>query len=379
MAKRRSRRSPAATSLGAAAVLGRSGLAMAQQLRRASSAALKPWLKGWQDGLDARRDKWLHDHRPPPASGQWVRGVAAVAAGLRQFQLYLPAGRPPAGAWPLMVMLHGCQQDAATFAHSTRMHRLADREAFAVLYLQQDRHANAQGCWNWFAVRNGRAAQEARLVLAAIDQACLLHGVDRERVAVAGLSAGAGLAALLAQQHGERFRAVIMHSGVPPGLTHDARGALAAMQGRAPGGAAPAAAVAPGAGSSGLAAGLMPGLAPGASPRAEPAWPPLLVIHGDRDTVVSPRNAQQAVAQWAVAGQGRALATRQQQRGKRLPMAVTRWVRRGGADVATLVLVQGLGHAWSGGVASLPFGEPGGPDASTLAWRFAQRQWRHGG
>ena len=49
---------------------------------------------------------------------------------------------------PLMVMLHGCGQDANTFAASTRMNRVAMRERFLVLYPEQDRLANAHGCWN---------------------------------------------------------------------------------------------------------------------------------------------------------------------------------------------------------------------------------------
>jgi poly(hydroxyalkanoate) depolymerase family esterase len=290
----------------------------------------------------------------PAGAGRWLRGLAMAAGGMRQFQLYLPMAAPgqQRTAWPLMVMLHGCHQDAASFAHSTRMHRQADRAGFAVLFVQQDRRANAQGCWNWFDQRSGGAAREMQLVLAAIDQACLLYGTDAGRVAVAGLSAGASLAALLAQSHPERFSAVVMHSGVPPGAAHNARTAVAAMQGRQRHTAAP------------------PDSAAG------PAWPPLLVIHGDSDRVVVPRHADDAVAQWlARTPQARAGAPAKQQRGKRRAALVQRWACRG-RDVATQVLVQGMGHAWSGGPAALPFCDATGPDASTLATRFVLSQWR---
>ena len=46
---------------------------------------------------------------------------------------------------PLMVMLHGCGQDAKTFAASTRMNVVAARERFLVLYPEQDRLSNAKG------------------------------------------------------------------------------------------------------------------------------------------------------------------------------------------------------------------------------------------
>lgn len=92
---------------------------------------------------------------------------------------------------PLMVMRHGCGQDGNSFAASTRMNRVAQRERFLVLYPEQDRLSNSQGCWNWFDTTSGRAFGEAALILKAVDQVCLLYPVDRTRGVIAGLSAGA--------------------------------------------------------------------------------------------------------------------------------------------------------------------------------------------
>ena len=49
-----------------------------------------------------------------------------------------------------------------------------------------------------------------------------------------------------------------------------------------------------------------------------------------------------------------------------------------GSTVATLVAVEGLAHAWSGGAASKAFSDGQGPDASRMAWAFAARQFRSG-
>ena len=43
--------------------------------------------------------------------------------------------------------------------------------------------------------------------------------------------------------------------------------------------------------------------------------------------------------------------------------------------MATLAVVQGLPHAWSGGAAGQPFSNPAGPDASRLVCAFAQKQF----
>jgi poly(hydroxyalkanoate) depolymerase family esterase len=285
--------------------------------------------------------------RAPTGAGDWIAGVAMGAAGMRRYRLFRPPDVRVGERLPLLVMLHGCRQDAAAFASSTRMNRVALRERFLVLYPEQDRLANAQGCWNWFETRSGRAAGEAQLILKAVEQVTLLYGVDRERIAIAGLSAGATMAALLAARHPDRFQAVVMHSGVPPGAADSSSTALAAMRGRR---------------------------APPGLESAQPL-PPLLVIHGGRDRVVSARNAQESVRIWAEAGGATAAGGRAVQRGRRHPMTVTEF-RAGGRGAATLVEIAQLGHAWSGGAAGHAYGDALGPDASRMTWAFVSRAFR---
>jgi len=326
---------------GWAGVFARSMQALTSSTWRQGSAAMAQAVR---PVLDKRR--------PPAGPGQWISGVAVGAAGMRRFRLYRPPGIVFGERLPLMVMLHGCGQDAKTFATSTRMNRIAARERFLVLYPEQDLVSNPQGCWNWFDTASGRAYGEAGLIMKAVDQVCLMYAVDRARIAVAGLSAGASMAALLVTRHPERFGAVVMHSGIPPGTAHSPLSALGAMHGHR--------ATRP------LAdkAGVRP-----------TAWPPLMVIHGTRDRVVAASNARAAVQVWADAAGAAPASARSVQRGKRYATSVTDFKRRG-RTVATLVEVDGLGHAWSGGAASQPYSDGLGPDASRMAWAFAARQFR---
>ena len=104
------------------------------------------------------------------------------------------------------------------------------------------------------------------------------------------------------------------------------------------------------------------------------ALPPLLVLHGDADNVVSIANAAATVALWAQALDARPGATRTVQRGQRYAARVTEF-KTAGRAVVVLREVVGLAHAWSGGAAQCSYSDPAGPDASALIWAFVARQF----
>jgi poly(hydroxyalkanoate) depolymerase family esterase len=298
----------------------------------------------------------LNSNRPPAGQGRWLPGVAMGPGGARQYALFVPhtldrIRREPA---PLMVMLHGCGQSAAEFAQVTRMNELAASEGFLVLYPQQDVLHNGKNCWNWWDTQLGSAQAEAATLMQAIQQVSLTHGVDRERVAIAGLSAGGSMAALMGAIYLDRFCAVAMHSGVAPGAARSGFTALAAMQGHR---------------SQDVAVTAV-GKAESAAARHR-RLPPMLVLQGDADLVVRRSNGEQAADLWAQISGARARLPRQLQRGQRLPWRQTDFVAGGELSVR-LCEIEGLGHAWSGGRARHAFSDPSGPNATRMIWRFAQ-------
>lgn len=285
-----------------------------------------------------------------PAAANWHAGVTMGATGARHYRLYRPPGMRPGERLPLLVMLHGCAQDGEGLAASSRMNAIAARARFLVLYPEQDRLANMQGCWNWYDTRSGRAQREADSIAAMIDQICLQQPVDPQRVALAGLSAGASMAALLATRHPERFRAVAMHSGIAPGVAQSSASALSAMRGR------------------------RRATTPLAPPGSAKHWPSLLVLQGSADPIVAPSNGAQAAQLWAAVEAAMPGKPRSVQRGARYRATVTDFRTRGRL-VVTLCEVMGLGHAWSGGAAGKPYSDPKGPDASRMIWAFVARQF----
>src|SRR5258708_14350433 len=92
---------------------------------------------------------WREAHDDVVDCGCFSTHTYANAAGRRQYRLYVPAG---AGndALPLIVMLHGCTQNADDFAAGTQMNALAERHRCLIAYPVQPQQANPSKCWNWF-------------------------------------------------------------------------------------------------------------------------------------------------------------------------------------------------------------------------------------
>lgn len=288
-------------------------------------------------------------HKIGSVQTQQSTGMTSGSAGGLRYSLYKPQKVRQSERLPLLVILHGCGQNAQTLAASTRMNLLAERERFLVFYPEQSHIANMQGCWNWHQTRTGKAQSEADAIAAAIDQICQSQAVDTARIALAGLSAGAGMAALLATRCPERFRAIAMHSGIAPGVAHSNATALSAMR------------------SSRAGTPL--------SPMAENVHlPALLVIQGSADPIVAPKNAVEAARLWAALEGAKPGPSRTVQRGKRYPATVTDYRNRGRL-VVTLCEISGLAHAWSGGAAKQAYSDPKGPDASRMIWTFAAKQF----
>lgn len=294
-----------------------------------------------------------HDDAAP--GGRFESGTFSGPSGSRSYRLYVPEELPQRPA--LVVMLHGCTQDAADFAAGTRMDEHARVRGFLALYPEQTSEHHPQKCWQWYDEAHQRAdAGEPALLAAMVRRVAEERGADPERVYLAGISAGGSMAWVLAVTHPGLFAKVAVHSAVPYGVATDVNGALAALQA--------------GAGDPSRAVERIVAAAAGA-----PRLPPALVLHGAADPVVRPINGDEGACLWAEAMGGadgsRALVRREdelEEGGRRVRRV--RWAAADGAVAVEGWRIEGLGHAWSGGSPDGSYTDPEGPDATARIVEF---------
>ncbi|NRR33195.1 PHB depolymerase family esterase [Oxalobacteraceae bacterium] len=281
------------------------------------------------------------------------------------YWLYLPKNVPAKAATagvPLIVMLHGCQQSATQFAQGTRMNQLAEKKGFAVLYPQQLVSSQAHRCWRWFdrAVQEGGG--ETAMIAGMIEQVLAQHPVDRRRVYVCGISAGAGMANIIALNRPDLIAAVGLHSGPVYGGGHSTIGALGVMQ---------------------HGAGMRVEHAIHEVMARKPDYPamPTLLIQGLDDKVVRPVNQSQLVRQTMLLNRiGADIAPRVTlkpgtRNGSRNRHEIRDFVV-GRKVMLRVAQVSDLDHAWSGGDPELKYHAKAGPDASKMMLDFFARHSR---
>ena len=147
--------------------------------------------------------------------------VPAITHSLH-YRLCLP--KPTPSGLPLIVMLHGCQQNAADFAQGTRMNAHAAKHGFAVLYPEQSLRVHPHRCWRWYAQDAQKGEGDVAAVASLIQEILETHPIDPQRVYVCGISAGAALAHLLALTHPELIAAVALHAAPVSGVSSSAEG-----------------------------------------------------------------------------------------------------------------------------------------------------------
>lgn len=301
----------------------------------------------------------------PDPVGTRQRATWVGARGVREFVRYTPSTPAPATGRGVILALHGCDQTADVFLDGSRLEALAEREGAIVIAPEQPAIANPLRCWNWFVPANQtRLLGEGAQLVELLDDVTEDVAIDAASVHVTGISAGGSMAAILLACHPERFASGMVVAGVPYAAASDPLTAAGVM--------ASGPAVDP------VTLGDLAHVCGGRQSLA----PRVLVLHGTDDDVVSPRNGDAIIEQFArvhdhvddgVTGDPPRLSSSVPPRGLGDPSTTWTAVDEPSPRLGS-VRVEGLGHAWPGGDGRYAYATSGGPSATQWAgWWFFGR------
>jgi poly(hydroxyalkanoate) depolymerase family esterase len=199
--------------------------------------------------------------------------------GQLRARLFVPKDLAP-GA-PLVVVLHGCTQNAAGYDLSSGWSKLADEHGFAVLFPEQRQSNNPNLCFNWFLPQHSRRGSgEALSIKEMIDTVRARHAVDADRIFVTGLSAGGAMASVMLATYPDVFAGGAIIAGLPYGVATSVPTALQLMGGR----------------TASDPVDLMSKVRSASSHKG--SWPKVSVWHGTADPTVNAANARATIDQW---------------------------------------------------------------------------------
>lgn len=182
---------------------------------------------------------------------------------------------------PLVVVLHGCTQTAAGYDRGSGWSELSERFGFALLFPEQSRANNPNGCFNWFVPEDtrrdgGEAASIRQMVVTMIDR----HPIDSGRVFITGLSAGGAMTSVMLATYPEIFAGGAIIAGLPHRAASSMPEAFDRMRGH------------------GHVDDETAAAAIRAASHHRGAWPTVSVWHGSADRTVDAANADRIVGQW---------------------------------------------------------------------------------
>lgn len=245
-----------------------------------------------------------------------MSGLSAGASAL----VYVPENLNTRTA-RVLVAIHGCLQTPEALALGTGWNLIAERENLVVIYPRVPKDSNPMDCWGWFDPENQRADSGQLFdIQAEIISWKKSLKISQAPVFAAGISSGAATVAGLLACFPDEFAGGAIHSGPTYGIASSlATGTQVLAQGP-------------------LGVSRQGQCDPGGFKK------PLIVIHGSLDFVVNPLNVPRITTDFFADFEYTGV-----QNGEENSLFYSTYdYKSGAALMGRVVVVYGLGHAWSG-------------------------------
>lgn len=300
------------------------------------------------------------------ATDVFEKGSYQGIFGRRDYKVYIPKGLAKNKKAPVVVMIHGCEQTAEDFAAGTRIVRWADKEKFIVLLPEQNILYNPYKCWNWVLPVNNARTGETQVIIEMLDAVLEKYNGDETKVFAAGMSSGASMVNILGNCYPERFKALGSHDGTQYYSTSTGMDfADVVLHGAA---IPPYVAAQTGNNCSSFV-------------RGRPSKMPIIIFHGMSSPLMSPAHAFQIESEFKIFNDY--LDNNKRDNSYFLEKSVKFFPATStyGYNKYTLInpnhevlieryMINDLAHGWSGGLSTLPYNDPKGPDATAMIIEF---------
>ncbi len=180
----------------------------------------------------------------------------------------------------LVVLLHGCAQQAEVLAQKSGFLGLAKQHNFALLLPQQGLSNNIKHCFNWYSADDYTKDQGETLSIKNMITT-VKQKLASEKVFIIGLSAGGAMASSLLVNYPDIFNAGAVVAGIPFPCADGLITGISCMKN-----------------GPSQTAGELVTLIQKISPK-QTTWPKLSVWTGEKDSIVSPLNSSMLAQQWA--------------------------------------------------------------------------------
>ena len=167
-------------------------------------------------------------------TSRFEQRIYSTGTDSRDYWLYVPSGYTGQRI-PLVVVLHGCSQDAVSIARDTQFNEYAERDTFLVAYPNQPSSANAGQCWNWFLPEHQRRGSgEAALIAGIATSVAQEFDVNPRRIHATGMSAGAAMSVIMGATYPDVFASIGVSAGLEYRAGEDLVSGVLAMQAGGP-------------------------------------------------------------------------------------------------------------------------------------------------
>jgi len=182
----------------------------------------------------------------------------------------------------LVIVLHGCGQTAKGVAALTGWNKLARLNHFMLIYPEQKFLNNPDLCFNWFNENDiSKGKGECESIYQMVQYVCANYKIDRNRIFISGLSAGAAMSVALMSTHPELWKCGAVFAGTAYKLAGNPLAAPMVMHGK-----------------KNLSADILVKKVRDENPDFNGSYPSLIIYQGLKDALVNPVNAKYLIRQW---------------------------------------------------------------------------------